>query len=95
MNADTETNVEVARARAEKLGRLGLSVCYDIRFPALYEALAQQTGYVAGRDSDNDLVSIRKGGNDEKGIEGAARSQHGFRIDAERPHGKGAGRFGA
>ena len=24
------------------LGRLGLSICYDIRFPALYEALGQQ-----------------------------------------------------
>ena len=25
------------------VGRLGLSICYDIRFPALYEALGQQT----------------------------------------------------
>ena len=33
---------EVVTVEGTPLGRLGLTVCYDIRFPALFEALAQR-----------------------------------------------------
>ena len=37
-----ESGTEVVVADADPLGSLGLSICYDLRFPELYRRLAQQ-----------------------------------------------------
>ena len=85
------------------VGRLGLSVCYDVRFPELYRGLVDGARGRHGDDGPRSLGAAAAGEGDRvavvrargRAVGGApGRAHHLGPRDDRRPVGRGAGRAG-
>ena len=87
-SASEEPGDEIVLSEAAGGIPLGLTVCYDLRFPELFRILARPLGDPGSRSRDRE-PGVRRG----RGPDRDASAQQGKlrRLDDRRPVGRGAG----